>query len=399
MTDERAASVEQLAAAAGGLVTRTTARLEQLPWYRSLDPEVRSWVSVVISAGIEGFVAWLREGDAAAGTPVSAFAAAPRAVSRRVSLEQTVALVRTTVDVVEEAVGELAAPGTERWLRESTLRYSREIAFAVANVYARAAEERGAWDARLQALVVDGLIMGEPGRLTAVRVAALGWSRDCPVVAVAAEVPSDDVEDRLEELHHRATKLGATTIAGLHGDRLVVLVGRPEDPTPLAGELVGELTSGSVVVGPLVPDVALAGGSVREALSGLDVVAGWSGAPRVVPATALLPERALAGDREAARRLVDEVYRPLLEAGPDLVPTLTAHLEQSRSLEETARTLFVHVNTVRYRLGRVQERLGLSAADPRDALTLRVAITLGRIDDARTAGLRDSAPVGDILQS
>ena len=399
MTGDREASLAQLEAAAGALVTRVTTRLDELLWFRALDPEVRSWVSVVISAGIDGFVAWLRDRDSAPASPASAFAAAPRAVTRRVTLEQTVALVRCTVDVVDEAVGELAAPGTEPWLRESTLRYSREIAFAVADVYARAAEERGAWDARLQALVVDGLIMGEPGRLTAVRVAALGWSRDCPVVAVAAEVPSTDVEDRLEELHHRATKLGATTIAGLHGDRLVVLVGRPEDPTPLAGELVGDLTGGSVVVGPLVPDVALAGGSVREALSGLEVVAGWSGAPRVVAATALLPERALAGDREAARRLVEEVYRPLVDAGTDLVSTLTVHLEQSRSLEETARALFIHVNTVRYRLGRVQERLGLNAADPRDALTLRVAIILGRIDDVRAAGLRETIAVGDILQS
>ena len=41
------------------------------------------------------------------------------------------------------------------------LRYSREIAFAAAEVYARAAEARGAWDARLEALVVDALLRGE----------------------------------------------------------------------------------------------------------------------------------------------------------------------------------------------------------------------------------------------
>ena len=395
MTDERDVTIKTLESAAGTLVTRTTTRLEDLGWYRALEPEVRSWVSVVIAAGVDGFVAWLRDPDSAPASPEGAFAAAPRAVVRRVSLEQTVALVRTTVDVVEEAVEEVASPGTERWLRESTFRYSREIAFAVANVYARAAEERGAWDARLQALVVDGLIMGEPGRLTALRVAALGWSRDCPVVAVAAEVPSADTEDRLEELHHRATRLGATTIAGLHGDRLVVLVGRPEDPTAIAGDLVAEVTAGSVVVGPLVADIALAGGSVREALSALEVVAGWDGAPRVVSATELLPERAVAGDREAARRLVEDVYRPLVDAGTDLVATLTVHLEQSRSLEETARLLFVHANTVRYRLGRVQEHVGLSAADPRDALTLRLALVLGRIEDARAT----PAPVGDIPQT
>ena len=39
--------------------------------------------------------------------------------------------------------------------------YSREIAFAAAEVYARAAEQRGAWDARLEALIVDSVLRGE----------------------------------------------------------------------------------------------------------------------------------------------------------------------------------------------------------------------------------------------
>ena len=43
-------------------------------------------------------------------------------------------------------------------LREAILVYSREIAFSAAEVYARAAEARGAWDARLEALIVDALL-------------------------------------------------------------------------------------------------------------------------------------------------------------------------------------------------------------------------------------------------
>lgn len=42
------------------------------------------------------------------------------------------------------------------------VQYSREIAFGVAEVYARAAEAQGGWDARLEALVVDAVIRGRP---------------------------------------------------------------------------------------------------------------------------------------------------------------------------------------------------------------------------------------------
>jgi DNA-binding PucR family transcriptional regulator len=44
--------------------------------------------------------------------------------------------------------------------------------------------------------------------------------------------------------------------------------------------------------------------------------------------------------------------------------------------------LFVHPNTVRYRLRRVGDIVGLLPADPRHAFTLRLALALGRLADA-----------------
>jgi DNA-binding PucR family transcriptional regulator len=105
-----------------------------------------------------------------------------------------------------------------------------------------------------------------------------------------------------------------------------------------------------------------------------------------VPADELLPERALAGDPLARERLVQEVYRPLQSTGTALVETVSAFLEQTSSLEATARVLFVHPNTVRYRLRRVTEVSGYAPSDPRQALTLRVALALGRLADAHPDG-------------
>jgi DNA-binding PucR family transcriptional regulator len=102
-----------------------------------------------------------------------------------------------------------------------------------------------------------------------------------------------------------------------------------------------------------------------------------------VQADDLLPERAIAGDELARERLVREIYRPLQSTGTALVETLAAFLEQTSSLEATARALFVHPNTVRYRLRRVTEVCGYAPADPRLALALRMALALGRLADAR----------------
>ncbi len=92
-------------------------------------------------------------------------------------------------------------------------------------------------------------------------------------------------------------------------------------------------------------------------MSGLRASTAWPGAPRPVTAEALLPERALAGDAEARDTLVHTVYRPLEQAGPVLLDTVTAFLDSGGALEATARALFVHANTVRYRLRRVDRDL------------------------------------------
>jgi DNA-binding PucR family transcriptional regulator len=131
----------------------------------------------------------------------------------------------------------------------------------------------------------------------------------------------------------------------------------------------------------VVPDLAQATTSVAAALAGLRAAAGWPHAPRPVSAAALLPERALDGDLEARRLLVDRVYRPLADAGGGLLDTAAAFLEQAQSLEAAARALYVHPNTVRYRLRRIAEVSGLVATEPRDAFTLRVALTVGRLDE------------------
>jgi DNA-binding PucR family transcriptional regulator len=92
----------------------------------------------------------------------------------------------------------------------------------------------------------------------------------------------------------------------------------------------------------------------------------------------LLPERALAGDGHARRQLVEQVYLPLVEAGGTQVETLAAYLGHGRSIEATARNLFVHPNTVRYRLRQVGSATGLVPSRPRDAFTLQIALVLGR---------------------
>jgi hypothetical protein len=359
-----------------------TAMDERLPWFRKMTAENRSWLGLVAQAGIASFVDWIKHPERMRPAATEVFGTAPRELARAVRLQQAVEMVRVIIDVVEGRVDDLAAPGEEAELREAVLVYAREIAFSAAQVYARTAEARGAWDARLEALVVDSLVRGEGQESLNSWASALNWSSS-PVSVLAGTMDGDDAEPVIDELRAAARRARLDLLAGVQGGRLILVLGGTPDPMAAAEKLAGLFGPGPLVVGPTVPDLRAAHPSARAALAGLRVAPAWPDAPRPVSSEELLPERALDGDADAVRVLVSHAYQPLLAGGAALLDTLTAYLEQGSSLEATARMLFVHPNTVRYRLRRVTELTGYTPSDGRDGFTLWAAIILGRLAGRR----------------
>ena len=369
----------ELTRATAELTTAATRRMEEtLPWFRELGPDERSWVSLVARAGITAFLDWLDSPDEAPALTADVFGAAPPELARVISLEQTVDLVRTTVGIVESAIEDLVSEDYRPGLRLAVLRYSREIAFSTAEVYARAAEVRGAWDARLEALVVDALLRDEIDESVLGRVAALGWSGTRPVIVMAGPAPVGDAGTALEVLRRTAEHHALDLLSGIHGTTLLAVVGVDADPLRTARLLTPHYGPGPVVVSAVAHGLSHVPAAARSTLSGLDAAWGWPDAPRPVAASDLLPERALAGDQAAVAELVDLGHDTLL-ADATLYDTACAFLERTPSLEATARALFVHPNTVRYRLRRIAEMTGYAPTNPRGAFTLRLSLTLGRI--------------------
>ncbi|MDQ7994106.1 MAG: helix-turn-helix domain-containing protein [Propionicimonas sp.] len=375
----RANLARDLRASAASLTTAAMARIaDQHPWFAELDAENRSWITVVARSGIDGFISWFADGGT--GTPRSIFDAAPRALTRRITLHQTVGLMRTTIDTVEDAIS-LLPPDAQAPLQLAIVHYSREVAFGAAEVYAHAAELRGRWDARLEALVVDAVIRGDADESVVSRASALGWSNPPGVAVVIGNAP-EDPGAAIDRIRQVAGAQHGDILAAPQGDRLVVVVGgdlADDELVRLVGDFESNFGPGHIVVGPIVANLAEAGRSARSALSGLRSAHAWPDAPRPVAAADLLPERVLAGDGHARRLVATEVYQPLVAAGGDLVATLTEFLAQGGSIEATARARYIHPNTVRYRLRRIQEITGYAPNHPRDAYVLQLALTLGRL--------------------
>lgn len=366
--------------ASGGLSTRAQRRMEEtLPWFRGMSPLPRSNVGLLVQAGIRGLADWLRDPDAGAAISADVFAIAPQELARVVSLEQTVELIRIAVDVTEDAIDEFAPPAMQAWTREAVLRYSREIAFAAARVYARAAEQRGAWDARLEALVIDAIVRGDISDSLLSRASALGWGQPTKIVVLAGRAPEGDTERLLAHTRRLGHDAGAEILTGIQSARLVIIAGISGRMSRVIRALLPAFDDGPVVIGPEVSGLVEAAGAVQDVFAALRAVAAHPSAPRPVSSDDLLVERAIGGDGRAARILVSAVFQPLRDE-PSLLATADAFIDNGGAIEATARALFLHANTVRYRLRRIAEVCGYDLATSRDRYVVQVALALGRLD-------------------
>lgn len=379
----KARNLAWLRSITGELNSATLKRLDEtLPWYRNMPPGRRSAVGLVAQAGIASFIQFYDDPNATPWVAADVFGAAPRELLRSVSLQQTLQLIRVVVSVVEERVKDRSDH-----VEDAVLLYSREIAFAAADVYARAAEARGLWDARLEALVVDSILSGEIDDELPSRIGALGWHGHGSVAVLVGTTPR--MVD-VDLIRRSARRLAADVLIGVQGSRMVVVIGHAEDIeggdleqessfSEIADALEPLFGDGRLVIGHEVPSILEAALSAKAALAGFAVASSWRHAPRPVAADDLLPERAFAGDPIARARLIQKIYQPLKDHSPDLLTTLWAYLDNGRSLEATARELFVHPNTVRYRLKRITDLIGWDAGGPREALVLQSALIVGSI--------------------
>lgn len=179
--------------------------------------------------------------------------------------------------------------------------------------------------------------------------AALGVHEGAAVALLGAlgDAGADRAAPVLAALQRLAPGLGAR--------RLSIGTGRPAGPEALSGAFGEALHAAGIAAarpGPVA--VARAG----EMLSHVALLAG-------------IPD-------DLRRAFAAQVLGPVLDndarTGGDLLDTLAAFLDESGSWNRTAARLHVHVNTVRYRIGRVEELTGRDLGDFPDRVDLYLAL-------------------------
>lgn len=267
------------------------------------------------------------------------------------------AIADATTAVAPQLVSELAG----RWIE-----YADRASTAFAEGHTSAASEQlRRLDARRHALLADVLAADDEAAARAV-AAGHGLRLAASYVPVLVDGASVAAQDALAPL------LPDGTLLGRRGRHLLALVPH-ELRDDLAERIVGDgtLAHGRATVPgpPMRTELAEV-----EAVLATAVALGQRG---VRGPGDLVVHRAVREHQPLAEHLRTTVLEPLAADDPDgiFLETLTAYLEDG-SVRAVADRLFVHANTVNYRLRRVRELTGLDPRVPLHAARLVLATAL-----------------------
>jgi hypothetical protein len=195
---------------------------------------------------------------------------------------------------------------------------------------------------------------------------------DPPRRLTAVLLPAREAATVGSTLSQLALEPGAD-LAGLPPELTVLLVPGGDDRG--RAELLGALGSSAAVVGPARPWLG-AGRSYARAVQSYRL--GVRDGPGPLDTDAHLLELVLGADAEALEDLRARVLTPLATLSDasreKLRGTLRAWLLHHGRREDIAQALFVHPQTVRYRMGQLRELYGDRLTDPRFVLELTVAL-------------------------
>jgi purine catabolism regulator len=210
-----------------------------------------------------------------------------------------------------------------------------------------------------------------------------------PAAPDTAAISSSAISDLESDLRFAGRRDGiCTLVLGYHDVSLCLLSVPPSvSEQKLRNWLTQALPSHSgpvcrLAVSRLVPESSGLAMAVQQALAVQSMgrrMRDWSG-PLYYADMGLY--RLILGLRDQAevRRFYSDTLGRLVEYdrehNSELVPTLRAYFEQNANASETARKMYVHRNTLSYRLQRIAEIVGLDLDDPDTRLALAVALRI-----------------------
>jgi DNA-binding PucR family transcriptional regulator len=365
--------------------------LDSIPSYRALPDVTLDQIRELNRANLVGFVAAMRESR---GPTPDELAMVRESASRRaregVPLSALLIAYRTGAQIAWTEARVIIGTDPRRMaagldLASAVMNWVDEASGAAAQAYL-AEHERLASDREASRRdFVDGALSGQltPEEILA-RAEALGLDRAgryaVAVLASMGEGPQDALLRETRRTMSVDLPAMERSLVVTRGDELV-LVFPADDGTDATTEQLRsflERASGALEsrfgagVGRARESLTELSGSYREASIALAAARAGSSGPLCVYGEVLVEELILR-ERSVARRLAQAILEPL-EGHPDLKATLLEYINHGPSLPAVAKRLYLHPNTVAYRLSRVKDLTGRDPKSPAGVAELFLAL-------------------------
>ena len=269
------------------------------------------------------------------------------------------------------------------------IRYINLAAAEAAEVYLEAERLLHAQGERVRRDLLEDLLAGRPPapgpKLTAAREAGLVPGAECILIAAQPLSPPQDGRQLRSAAVALTRAVGAAVapVAVVRHEEVVVVttVDRPvaaliEGLETAQAQLAGEGIALAIGVSTLQDGLDRMPQAYGEAVSALERVRGAGGVV-ALPALTAFDCLALFGAETARRRIPPRVRQFVIDDLAEdrvLTTTLLEYVAADFNTKVAAERLYVHPNTARYRLGKIEERTGCDLRHVADVLDLLIAL-------------------------
>jgi hypothetical protein len=271
------------------------------------------------------------------------------------------------------------------------IRYINHAAAEAADVYVDTERLLLAEGDRVRRDLLEDLLAGRPPapgpKLTAARDAGLHPPAPCAVI-VAVPLAAPDDEHARRAVAFALSRAAASALPPLtvtRHDELVLIArveGEPKELVHALGKvherLTGQGTRLAIGVGAVQSGLDRVADGYAQAQDAAEAVR-ETGGVLALPAMSAFDCLARFGRETARQRLPASVCRFVAEDIADggvLTTTLMQYVASDFNVRLTAERLFVHPNTARYRLGKIEERTGCDLRRVGDVMDLLIAVKL-----------------------
>lgn len=350
----------------------------EVPGYRGLDAREQANLATAVELALRGFLSLaaaeqdpsaplapalegayaLGRGEARGGRSMDALLAAYR-VGARVSWRGLAGTAAQAGLLADGLVG----------FAELVFAYIDQLSAASVAGHADELATEGRVRQRHLERLAHGLVSGAPAESLVAAAQRAHWEPPSELAAVV--LPDRAIDKALARLDPR-TLQPAEDAPGLAPGDAVLLV--PVDSPGARAQIVQSLKKVRSVVGPSREWLAV-DRSCQRALRARAQIRGVDGP---IDTEAHLPELVIGADAAALADLRARALAPLQDVRPAtaqrLQETLRSWLLHHGRREDVAADLFIHPQTVRYRMGQLRELFGEALDDPRTVLELTIAL-------------------------